>query len=888
MNFRIIFHLFMTDWRRFKWLLVGLWICVFLSALQWLFFDPSNGGIPIYNSASSVAPEDRVRLLHWIGSSLGLCYAAALGLGSREWGLAVPVRKRELMAARIGSVVIWVLVPQMLLVGLSLLLRDLGLAVALRETVVYGLTVGLVLAVVAGFASWCASWRMLLAGVAAAAVLHAFCGMIPELGPLPLGRFYQHLWATVLTVDLWPLAGAAVLLGGLRFGWGCRGTERSRVAAAVVIGVLPLALAGLFGHWQAAAFAPTEAGRNTSIRAVIREGSARMQSSSDFWYFTSQEMMPGYNQERNGDAGSRVGAIIDIDGCPDGWFVRWMPAGRGGLARGGRVIAPQLPEQPNPHGFYRPWSNNPLADLAADELAAITASLPGKTPPIAQPSDNGVENKKELRYLGRFAPDGPEVGWDEGPLALECYLTGTTYRYERVIDVPLGKVPVEVRVGQTLYRMKRHGLDSSDGWVEMTVTRPGAKAPATDSSIDMPPIRGFLHVPGENANLLLDEISSHEGPLLAGARWERRCFGNQWLESMNRVLKTLGEKNLRPDEIRAVHRLNRLSNADEVRFVLLEPRRMALLPDLKAVAEVRQHGTSERRSDYGLFYGELINEWIFLRDHLAKRPDPRTCTDEEFFRWLRVIGRWRNPDLAARELACYGRRFGVVIADLPELTHSMGESGNPLLIETAIPDAALADVPKRVDAVNHPDWLIDALIRRGRWEEISPAVRRRFLKGDIPWDFVNQMRLEDPTLYDGLIGEFIKAPSRISYDGIRLLPGIGDRVDHAIDRAVADESLEQAMAFATRYGRHFDPFWIYPIAAGRGNAKALDAMLAIRKAVDRPSDERLNIDQLLDKSGHEREGPGWSDKVFDHKSAADFRFDAKAGIWRPISTPMNR
>jgi hypothetical protein len=878
MNLRIVFHLFASDFRRFKWLLAGLWACVIFSALPWLFFEPD----------SEVMLEDKAPIFDWIGSWLGLCYAAALGLGYREWGSVKTVRKRELAAARICSLVLWVLVPEGLLVGINLLVHGLGVEVALREALGYGFTVGLVLATVAAFASWCASWRLLLAGAAAAAALHGFCEMMPGLAPLPLGHLHQHLWSTPPLADLWPLAASAALLGGLRPAWGGRSTERFRLAVAVGFGVLPLALAGFSSAWRAEAPAPQMAGDAAAIRAVIRPGSADMQSSANGSYFSTPRMMPDYNRAMDGMAGSRVGAIIDMKGCPDGWFVRWSPNGRGGLSRDGRLIAPQLPEQPKPQGYQEQFSDHPLADLAADELAAITACLPGKTPPVTQPADSGGETEKKLRYLGIFAPDGPEVAWDEGPLDLVCSLAGTAFRYERVIDVPLGETPVEVRVGQSIYQVKRLGTDPGEGWVELTVKRPGAKAPEAAGGTNMPPPRGFLHVPGENTNLLLDGISRYEGPLLAGARWERRSFGHRWLASMNRSLKALGEKNHSVENLQAVHRLNRLGAAGDVRFILLEPRPMALLPDLQMTEVVRQRGASERRGDYGLFFQEPMNEWIFIRDHLANRPDPRTCTDEEFFRWLRVIGRSGSQERAARELACYGRRFGEVLAGLPDFANPMSEIGNPSLVSDVIPDAALAGVLPRVDAVDHPEYLLSALIARGRWGEIVPSVRRRLQRGDMYLKSTYAMQLEDPAFYDLLIDEFIKDPTRISYDGIRLLPGIGDRVDQAIDRAVDDVSAAQAVDMARKSHQSFHRLWIYPIAAARGNAKALEAMLAIRAAVDLSYDDRVVFDRLLDPTGHEREGGGWSDKVFDHKSAADFRFDTRSSVWRPVSTPTKQ
>lgn len=879
MNLRIVFHLLASDFRRFKWLLSGLWACVIFSVLPWLFFEPD----------SEVMLEDKVPLLDWIGSWLGLCYAAALGLGYREWGLVKPVRKRELVAARVCSLVLWILVPEGLLVGINLLVHGLGAEVALREALGYGFTVGLVLATVAAFASWCASWKLLLAGAAAAAALHGFCGMMPGLAPLPLGRFHHHLWSTPPLADLWPLAASAVLLGGLRPGWGGRCTERFRVAVAVVIGVLPLVLAGFASDWRAVAPMPPTTGAAAAIRAVIRPGSAGMQSSSDWMYHSSESRMPNYNYAMDEMAGSRVGAIIDMEGCPDGWFVRWSPGGRGGLSRDGRLIASQVPELPNPHESSRQIGEDPLENLATDELAAIRECLPGKTPPLPQPSDypreGNRERNREMRYLGLFAPEGPEVAWDEGPLALDCSLTGTAYRYERVIDVPLGETPVEVRVGQSIYQVKRHGTDPDEGWVELTVKRPGTKAPAAAGGTNMPPIRAFLHVPGENANLLLDEVSRHEGPLLVGATWESRRFGHWWLACRNPWLKASGGKGYSAEMLQAIHRLNRLSAAREVRFILLEPRPMALLPDLHASAEVWQRGTSEQRSDYGLFFREPMNEWIFIRDHLPKRPNPRTCTDEEFFRWLRVIGRLDNRELADRELACYGQRFGGVLAGLPDPGDPMSEDGNPSLVQNVIPDAALAGVLQRVDAVGHPASLASALICRGRWAEIAPAVRRRIQRGEMFFNFEYAMLLEDPTLYDHLIDEFINDPSRIPYDGIRLLPGIGDRVDLAIDRAVDDVSAAQAVDMARKSHQSYHRLWIYPIAAARGNAKALEAMLAIRAAVDLSYDDRGVFDSLLEGASHEREGSGWSDKIFDHKSAADFRFDTKASVWCPVSTP---
>ena len=210
------------------------------------------------------------------------------------------------------------------------------------------------------------------------------------------------------------------------------------------------------------------------------------------------------------------------------------------------------------------------------------------------------------------------------------------------------------------------------------------------------------------------------------------------------------------------------------------------------------------------------------------------------------------------------------------------------MVRDVIPDADLAGVLPRVDEVDHPEHLISSLLARGRWMEIAPAVKRRIPQGEVYMKSTYAMQLEDPAFYDLLIDEFIKDPTRISYDGIRLLPGIGDRVDLAIDRAVDDVSAAQAVDMARKSHQSYHLLWIYPIAAARGNAKALEAMLAIRAAVDLSYDDRRVFDRLLDPTGHEREGGGWSDKVFDHKSAADFRFDTRNSVWRPVSTPTKQ
>ena len=523
MNFRIIYHLIQTDWHKLKWPLVGLWCIIAITALRWLTHPPASFEFPYWTTTSGILSRGTINdgsppAFALIGSLLALGLAAELGLQARGRALVSPVRSRERTAAQLIAVLLFVVAPQALCVGLNLIRQGSPMEVVAQATLGYGITVLMVLGVAALFSAWCASWWHLLAGITAVAAVHAIYSMMPGTTPLPpLALFYSHLWAAIVDGRTLGALGLAVfLLGFVRVFHSGRLSASLQVAAAVVILMASLAVTVVSAGWEKfRTVAPPEIPLDKDpgmIRPVMRPESVWMQSTSDQFLGSMGGVFNQRFQQINHIAGSAVAGIIDTVGTPAGQFVVWKATSTGRLVRSGRTVATRVQEDPaDSRNSIRSGSGYPMSDVEAGDLAAMVGALPNNTPPVPDPRWHQMPQEEPRTYLGCFSPLEPVTSWDEGSLTLEIPLTGTVYRYERVIDVPLADHPSRIQVGDAIYQIRRRpsGEDYAT-CAELTLIRPAlgfaGKADPPDSA-DLP-WRCFLHVPGQNTTLPVEVLGS--------------------------------------------------------------------------------------------------------------------------------------------------------------------------------------------------------------------------------------------------------------------------------------------------------------------------------------------------------------------------------------------
>lgn len=884
MNFRIVLHLIKTDWQRLKWPVIGLWVIVVLTALPWFMHDPTDFEFP-NRMPEFGRPPKFLGLIHGpesIGSILGLYLAAMIGLQVRGRILVSPIRIHERATARFLTIFLFLVLPPAICVGLNLIRQGFPVTMAMHAMLAFGITILMILGVTTLFAAWCSTAWQCLVGVTAVIGAHALYSMMPGFWPLPpLELLSSILWPTIADYQvLGTLALATIVLGLpllLRRG---RMNGPLQVATAVILLMLALAASVIPSvchspnHDLASGIPPNAPA--TMIRPVIRPESLRMVSTEDFRMVigdTKEGAPANYNH-----ASSSVAGIVDASGCPPGQFVVWKAAEASRLTYDGRIVAKRVPHQS--YFNTRSGGDHPLSDVEPDDLAVITEALPAKTPPDTVPKWNRFPKTERPNYLGCYVPIRPQASWDEGALTLETSFTGTVYQYERIIDVPLTDNPVRLKVGDAIYQIRHHTEGYEAAFAELTITRPALGFMEQDISSEPArmPMRCFLHVPGSNVNLAVDTLSDQSGSLLSGARWQRQVFGHRWLASMNRMIaaKLPPQSGPTKEQTLYVAWMNSMFSAPGVRLVILKPTVVGHVPATPTKAEIIQSRESQRDRDYALNYDDGMNEWIFLRDHLATRPDPRTCTKAEFGRWLRIAAGVQIKSLA---LTGYGKRFSDVLARAPDL-------GSLPVIEAETPESSRAAVLNRLDDIYRPAPLIGVVSSRGWADEGALAIRNGFLHRPYSeYSLSDVMALEDPATYPKLIEHLIRKPNLALYELMRLLPGIEPDLNQAITRAMANPGLAEMQAQAEFRDPTLNRFNLNLLAAKQGDSMTLDAVLATHKVIEqkekRPHwDYDSDFDRLISAVTPARNFRGWSEYLI-HKSAADFRYDSTRRKWLP-------
>lgn len=845
---KIFFHLLKTDWQRFKWSAIALWVVLVATALPWLLHAPGELPMPQgagggYNSELEIIPFEQMRggisRPIFVGcvlvTLLSMILAARLGM---QWVKqpVTPILRRARFSALLASLLLFIILPLWVVIFLNLMLQGFPPGIAALAAGSQAGSALLLLGVVAAFAAWCPTVWQFLAGLAA---LFSIGGFAREMLP----GYHPGIFGYASSLLLLPTGPTPWLLGVLAIGGLvallpiCRVRLNAplRIAAAVAI-VLASALAVDRLTLPAPAITTNPSPGISAIRPRIVEPRLKLNDTAD-----------------TSDDDVRLIAEIQSIDCPPGYEVEWRGSGHGWIFQNGERVGSKI-ERGNKKEYLGPEREAgyfiPNDDAAANRAAVAALSDGNRSLP------NPRFENHYLSELGSYAFSRPLLADREA--VLQADLIGTVYRYEIVWDVPLINDEVEKQIDGLTWIIRRYPSPSGKLRADVRVSHPALGFAADPEKIrwDASPLRNgrcFFHLPESGMNISAgDSLASESGPMLSGAGWHREILG-------------------------PTNRYGPQPDPSGLRLILVKP---VIVGRIHSTASVtfRPWRTGDG-ADFDLIHRYLVEPAVYRRDRFAGRPNPQTASREEFARWLRVAARvYPGSSGSERDLATFAPRFAGLMAKVGY--HESVAEG----LRLGTPESHRGEVLDQFDRVPYLSYLADkTLLRRGWLDEAREPLLRRFHNGEL-WTSDAILALEDPATYPELISRFIARPTQEDYEKLRLLPGIKSLLHESVTKAarISDPALLRVNLAGWQNSA---PYGMFLYAAKQGDAAALDAMLSLYQASGNKVEYATHRDL-----GYVLSLPDLPDKRYQAltawlrgKSAASFRFDPLLRHWHPLS-----
>jgi hypothetical protein len=421
-----------------------------------------------------------------------------------------------------------------------------------------------------------------------------------------------------------------------------------------------------------------------------------------------------------------VEARITTEGKADGMFVRWIPYQAG-------------------QGEFPSWNMGVLRSPASK--AALNAVLPA---PVAEPTLSSEEIESiPIR--------------DEHASAVT--VAGIVFHYEILADLPLLETP------------SSSTKEDVTAVAQLHVNPPFAAVPKLMlryTSLDYGRMR-FEH------RRFPDRISPfHDSFTLALYLPKQKvCIA---LEGQNRGQFTPipgGGTGVRFELTPIDEKRLDLSSWTGARIIVLRP---VIDGTLKRRLELPPIPPSDsQRESVRMDQGTRITEADYLNRIRPNRPDPATCTEDEFDRYLQAVRPLWPGFILKDDLAEYAPRFPQVLArylSSKTVADAIGDS---------VPESAKAEIISAIqspqDALNaagmltHRGWQVEAR------DPLLECLAGPFLAqrgGEVYPVIVALAELEDPSTYPALVRAYENRG--MYYELIRPLPGIKPQLDEAVER----------------------------------------------------------------------------------------------------------
>jgi hypothetical protein len=368
-----------------------------------------------------------------------------------------------------------------------------------------------------------------------------------------------------------------------------------------------------------------------------------------------------------------------------------------------------------------------------------------------------------------------------------------------------------------------------------------------------------LYLPKRESCIELSPSLTQTSPLPGGGVWNRFV-----LASVN---------GLRPSH----------ESLTDARLIVLQP---VLLDIIQRNLSLPQPvDTAPRHSeDWMLAYRFGFNNAAYLKFYRPRRPDPATCSAEEFARYLRVAISCFPREMAERDLAEYAPRFPELLAK-----HARARTAADA-ISSGVPESAKKDVLASIDNPRTAFDLASALDDLG-WEAdardsllacLDPSFMAvAQISGGIAPVVTALAELEDPETYPALLSAYEHTRNPQLYEIIRDLPGIGPELDQVVAR-ISETLPKYPGRNSTATNLLIDTISTFKGPVSHGNPIAFANYLSFVQAYTVnpntyiPREVKMLI-RLEDENSNT-----WRD-LLEGKTISDFSYDPLARRWQLIS-----
>lgn len=834
----MILHLLKTDWQRLKRPVLAVWLLLVLTTLPWLLHRPDSfagpwaeisslqGELPaeLLNTTKFSIDAELVRYLIGIATIL---LSAAIGMHGTHWQAVSPLRPWKRVAAKLLSLLAFIVGPQLLLGALLLQFHGFSPGVILTASLGTAVSLLLLHATSALFAYHCASrWVWLAAVTSLVAAMFVLVPMF-SLGQDLLHPFIDP-WAMHRGPRYW-LLGAIAVFSLIVLPKALRTRPGSVLAAtAAVLSILAAAITSRRAP-HIAVFPAPAAATDPALAAITPELVPRSLRIDD-----------GFFGNRPAES-LRVDASLQTAGTlPPGQFIVWSS---------------QPPASALESRF---WTRAFPTFASATDRAAMEAVLPA---PLMRDEWSSSQNN-----ISQTFPT--QQGDDRSSLKLQ--VSGHLFRYEILADLPLGDRTDKTVDGDIRIFTRGLTLPGAPLLIDAVVESPALgigrdRRLLTWSPHAISSYRFVLHLPQDQLCIPLVDRVDLAAPIPGGAAWARRI--------------------LKPRDGARIGNLG----WESARLIILEHRDLGHI-ERELSIDPTSYDTGSSDSDWILSRNYGLRFEAYLKNQRPIRPDPATCSELEFARYLRTISGTLFDDLATRDLAEYAPRFSALLA-----AHARRHSAVSA-ITIGTPESARDAVIQEIQSnPSQLSFFASTLHDRG-W--LSPnrnllAGLTRPPSGDYNWNqnshrIVTALaQLEDPATYPQLLAHLEKSRSVAIYRTVRELPGVSRSLEETIARMSINLSPSVELA-SIRPGMIYGLFNAFEAPVAHGNPVALAKLLELWRLL--PKEIRSFEEIRAFANCFEPQPPipdtldAWRGFI-EGKSAEDFTHDPLTGKWLAPSQP---
>lgn len=834
----MILHLLKTDWQRLRWPILGVWLLILISAIPWLFHSPESFTAPLWHQgswnggvkglASSNDGSPLLRLISGITGFATFGLSTAIGILGVRWQGAMPLSRRKAVVAKLLSIFLFIVLPQLLLGALVMLVQRFPIPTIVSTGLGIALSLLLLHSVAACFARLCGSGWTWLAGVA------CLLGLTIVLNQLIPGSLFKPFYSDPLLSEkgphLWALCSLALV--AMFFLPRILRTQAGK-PLAVTAALLAIVLASIATRQiPAAAILPSEQKiAPTSLEPI--------------------SVAPVIDSVRRNDLVAdkvRVSVIpTTVGDVPPDTFVVWT-------ADTDTFDSPYHRIDPYP-------DTNSVTDRAALEPVLPAPLVPW--PDGILHVDNSVSRT---------------ISHDElsAKTELSIPVEGHVFRYEQIADFALSENPLTQRSGPFTFAIRQ--LPDHESWLffdlviqapEQALSKDGLKV--SSPSLGAENFRIILFSPASGLCFQLAPELEQSARIPGGAQIIRRIFTPENQDAFKAVDRSgLRVLVYRPITLAKIQRT--LTFATDVGRLL------------------RWDTDWLRFRNYHLGLGAYLENHRPFRPDPEQATEAEVARYLRTISATLDDGSGRGgPGLSGRDLADYAPRFSELLT-LHVRRDACAEAiefGTPDAQRDEV-FATLRDTPSAAGnlapVLAHRGWLSEASDIFTRLLELRPASRGN--RWSPQYAMIEALAtLEDPETYPVLLKSLESSNSWSIYDVVRKLPGISPALDETIARMSRELSPAKELA-GIRRDNYFEVFDVFRTTVGHGNPEALDKLLELWQLLPR---EDLRFGKIQRITGFIQPAPdiartteAWN-TFLEGKTAADFTYDSLTHKWRASS-----